>query len=117
MLALLTMLLTAFAATAVEAQSGRLLGRVTDISGRPLRDAAVVLEPEGASGPRATTASGATGGYQFTGVAPGMYRLSTGRAGYRGDALRVRVKEGLVLVPVIRLPVGREASGRSDPRR
>jgi protocatechuate 3,4-dioxygenase beta subunit len=112
MLTLLTVLLTGFAATALEAQSARLLGRVTDSRGRPLRDAAVVLEPEGAAGHRVATASGATGGYQFTGVAPGVYRVSTGRPGYRGDELRVRVKEGLVLVPVFRLP-----AGRTEPER
>ena len=103
MLTIATVLLTTAAAGALEAQSARLLGRVTDAAGRPLRDAAVVLQPEG-SGRQIATTSGATGGYQFTGVAPGVYSLSTVRSGYRGHAMRVRVKEGLVLVPVMRLP-------------
>jgi protocatechuate 3,4-dioxygenase beta subunit len=103
MLTALTVLLTTLAAGALEAQSARLLGRVTDAAGRPLRDAAVVLEPEG-SGDTIATTSGATGGYQFSGVAPGVYSVSTATPGYRGSAMRVRVREGLVLVPVIRLP-------------
>ena len=104
MLALLTILLTALAATALEAQSARVLGRVTDRVGRPLRDAAVVLEREDAEAPAVTTTSGATGGYQFTDVPPGVYHVHTVRSGYREEDLRVRVREGLVLVPVMRLP-------------
>jgi protocatechuate 3,4-dioxygenase beta subunit len=106
MLPLLTMLLTGLAATALEAQSARLLGRVTDSLGRPLRDAAVMLEREDAAAPAASTTSGATGGYQFRDVPPGIYHLHAVRPGYRDDDLRVRVQEGLVVVPVIRLPAG-----------
>lgn len=116
MLALLTVLLTGLAATALEAQSARLMGRVTDSVGRPLRDAAVVLEREDAAAPAVTTTSGATGGYQFTDVSPGVYHLHMVRPGYRDEDLRVRVQEGLVLVPVIRLPAGRGDTRLATPR-
>jgi protocatechuate 3,4-dioxygenase beta subunit len=106
-LVVLTAVLTSVAALMAQEQANRVLGRVTDASGRPLRDAAVVLEPRDNPGPAVTTTSGVSGGYQFLSLRPGLYTLRTEHSGYRAAERQVRVREGVVLVPAVRLPARR----------
>ena len=62
-----------FVVPALYAQTGTLTGRVTDQSGAVVPSAAVVT-----TGPSGTkkTAAGANGGYSFTGLALGAYKVS-----------------------------------------
>jgi protocatechuate 3,4-dioxygenase beta subunit len=84
------------------AQDARVLGRVTDGVGNPVAQATVTLVGEGGAAAQATT-SGASGGFQFSGVAPGTYTLRAVREGFAVREQRVTVRAGRVATPVVRL--------------
>jgi protocatechuate 3,4-dioxygenase beta subunit len=91
------------------AQDARVLGRVTDGVGNPVAQATVTLVGEGGAAARATT-SGASGGFQFSGVAPGTYTLRAVRQGFAVREQRVTVRAGRVATPVVRL----STAGRAE---
>lgn len=102
------------------AQDARVLGRVTDGVGNPVAQATVTLMGEGGAAVQATT-SGASGGFQFSRVAPGTYTLRAVRAGFAVREQRVTVRAGRVATPVVRLSTaGRTERGmvaaRTTPR-
>jgi protocatechuate 3,4-dioxygenase beta subunit len=84
------------------AQDARVLGRVTDGVGNPVAQASVTLVGENGAAAQATT-SGASGGFQFQGVAPGTYTLRAEREGFAVREQRVTVRAGRVATPVVRL--------------
>lgn len=84
------------------AQDARVLGRVTDGVGNPVAQARVTLVGEGGAAAQTTT-SGASGGFQFSGVAPGTYTLRAVREGFAVREQRVTVRAGRVATPVVRL--------------
>lgn len=83
-------------------QDARVLGRVTDGVGNPVAHATVTLVGEDGAAVQATT-SGASGGFQFSGVAPGTYTLRAVREGFAVREQRVTVRAGRVATPVVRL--------------
>jgi protocatechuate 3,4-dioxygenase beta subunit len=91
------------------AQDARVLGRVTDGVGNPVAQATVTLVGADGSAGKATT-SGASGGFQFEGVAPGVYTLRAAREGFAVREQRITVRPGRVVTPVVRLPT----AGRSQ---
>lgn len=91
------------------AQDARVLGRVTDGVGNPVAQATVTLVGEDGASAQATT-SGASGGFQFQGVAPGTYTLRAVREGFAVREQRVTVRAGRVATPVVRLV----AAGRAQ---
>jgi protocatechuate 3,4-dioxygenase beta subunit len=91
------------------AQDARVLGRVTDGVGNPVAHATVTLVDEGGAASRAAT-SGASGGFQFEGVAPGTYTLRAAREGFAVREQRITVRPGRVVTPVVRL----NTAGRSQ---
>lgn len=91
------------------AQDARVLGRVTDGVGNPVAQATVTLLGEGGTAAQATT-SGPSGGFQFSGVAPGTYTLRAEREGFAVREQRVTVRAGRVATPVVRL----SAAGRTQ---
>lgn len=84
------------------AQDARVLGRVTDGVGNPVAQATVTLVGEDGAASQATT-SGASGGFQFQGVAPGIYTLRAVRDGFAVREQRITVRAGRVVTPVVRL--------------
>lgn len=91
------------------AQDARVLGRVTDGVGNPVAQATVTLVAEDGAASQATT-SGASGGFQFQGVAPGTYTLRAAREGFAVREQRITVRPGRVVTPVVRL----STAGRSQ---
>lgn len=111
LIAVAAVALAASAATAVAAQQAertrdglRLAGRVVDAAtGTPLAEATVVVEPEtlgvfpgsatgsGFAAAARTTETDSTGGYVFTGLAPGPYRVYATRYGYRPFSVTVEL--------------------------
>jgi hypothetical protein len=49
------------------------------------------------------TTSGPSGGFQFEGVAPGIYTLRAARDGFAVREQRITVRPGRVVTPVVRL--------------
>lgn len=95
-------------ATPAEGQAARVLGRVTDGVGNAVAEARVTLLAEGGAAAHETV-SGATGGFQFGGVAPGVYTLRATRDGFGVQERRVTVRPGQVVSQVVRLLPGRAA--------
>ena len=93
----------------LDAQDARVLGRVTDGVGNPVAQASVTLVGEDGAAARATT-SGPSGGFQFEGVAPGIYTLRAVRDGFAVREQRITVRAGRVVTPVVRL----STAGRSQ---
>lgn len=103
---LLLVLVMAGIATAQE--PGRVVGRVTDGAGNPVKGAAVELVAD-AGGARATATSGETGGFEFAGVAVGAYTLRAEGAGFAAYTSRVTVAAGERKTVIARLRPGRMA--------
>lgn len=98
------------------AQDARVLGRVTDGVGNPVAQATVTLVGEAGAASQATT-SGASGGFQFEGVAPGTYTLRAVREGFAVREQRITVRPGRVVTPVVRLnTAGRTQRGMVSAR-
>jgi protocatechuate 3,4-dioxygenase beta subunit len=96
-------------AGSLAAQDARVLGRVTDGVGNPVAQATVTLVGDDGAAGKATT-SGASGGFQFEGVAPGIYTLRAAREGFAVREQRITVRPGRVVTPVVRLTT----AGRSQ---
>ncbi|HYW12406.1 MAG TPA: carboxypeptidase-like regulatory domain-containing protein [Longimicrobium sp.] len=119
MLALLLGVTVLAAAAPAEGQAARVLGRVTDGVGNAVAEARVTLVAHGAAAAVHETVSGTTGGFQFEGVAPGVYTLRATRDGVGVQERRVTVRAGQVVSQVVRLSPGRAAlqvanAGRSS---
>jgi protocatechuate 3,4-dioxygenase beta subunit len=121
MMAALALVIAAAAAGPLAAQDARVLGRVTDGVGNAVADARIVLVPDDSGAARQETVSGATGGFQFAGVAPGSYTLRAVRDGFPPHERRITVRPGQVLSQVVRLRTHRgsravENASRSNGR-
>lgn len=103
---LLVLVLIAVPATAQE--PGRVVGRVTDGAGNPVKGATVELVAD-AGGARATATSGETGGFEFAGVAAGAYTLTAEGPGFSAHTSRVTVGAGERRTVIARLRPGRVA--------
>lgn len=121
----LTVLALLLAAPAMAQQSeGTVSGSILDAQrGQPIPGARIVLLPDGGGAlpaddaafiPGAKVAvSGEDGGYRFTGLPAGRYRLHVSRVGYRGSTLGVelrgsadsRVSVSLSVQPIVLAPV------------
>src|SRR4051795_3379113 len=118
------------------AQAGRVVGRVTDSTGRPVRGAEVVLAAadsaaaparrEGAGGAGGVGGSavgagaevpGETGGFECSAVRPGAYTLRASGAGSRERVLRVELAPAGLESVIARLPQARPANALADQSR
>ena len=109
MLALLLGVAALAAAAPAGGQAARVLGRVTDGVGNAVAEARVTLQPDDAAARPHETVSGATGGFQFAGVAPGTYTLRVARDGMGARERRITVRPGQVSSQVVRLQSGRSS--------
>jgi len=76
------------------AQSGRVLGRVTDGVGNAVPDAKVALVAADSAAAVRTETTGETGGFEFASVRPGQYTVRVERAGYRVREMRLELQPG-----------------------
>lgn len=86
--------LAAVLSTPAAAQSGRVLGRVTDGVGNAVRDAKVALVAADSTAAVRTDTTGETGGFEFASVRPGQYTVRVERAGYRAREMRLDLQAG-----------------------
>lgn len=78
-----------------QAVYGTLSGRVTDTSGAVVGEAVVTAADVGTNAPTVTV-TGGDGGFQFTRLTPGVYRLTIEKSGFRQhvrDAVTITVNE------------------------
>lgn len=106
-------LLSLAAAGAAAAQAGRVVGRVTDGTGRPVPNASVTLLPADTTAPRQLATADATGGFDFAAVAPGAYTLKASGDGYRDRVVPFALAPGSIETVIARLP---EAPSRAMKR-
>lgn len=100
-------LLLALAAGTAEAQgAGRLVGRVTDGTGRPVTGAVVTVTHADSAARGRTAASGETGGFGFPALPPGPYRVRVERPGFQPGEERVTVEAGERRTLIVRLREG-----------
>lgn len=90
---ILLMLGMLFAAPSAAQEPGRVVGRITDGAGNPVRGATLVLVSD-ADSSKASTTSGETGGFEFARVAAGTYTLRTERPGFASRTTRLTVAAG-----------------------
>lgn len=103
------------AAGPAAAQAGRVVGRVTDATGKPVRGANVVLvASDSAAAPARRETTGETGGFDFSTVQPGSYLLRLSGTGYRERVVRVDLAPAELESVIARLPPARLAD---EPRR
>lgn len=106
-LLLMWMLLAAGQGAAQE--PGRVVGRITDGAGNPVRGATLVLVSD-ADSSRITASSGETGGFEFARVAAGTYTLRAERPGFATRTTRVTVEPGERETVIARLRPARTVS-------
>ena len=104
----LLLVLVAMAVPAAAQEPGRVVGRVTDGAGNPVKGAVVELVAD-AGGARVTASSGETGGFEFAGVAAGAYTLKAQGAGFSAHTSRLTVGAGERRTVIARLRPGRMA--------
>lgn len=95
------------AAQGAAAEPARVVGRVTDGVGNPVKGATLELVAD-ADGTRATASSGETGGFEFPRVRAGTYTLRTARAGFTEGSTKVTVAPGERRTVIARLRPGRQ---------
>lgn len=97
------------AGTMLAAQEhARVVGRVTDGAGNPVRGAVLELVSE-ADGARTTASSGETGGFEFARLPAGAYVLRAARQGLGDQTTRVTVAAGERRTVITRLRAARPA--------
>jgi len=112
---LLGLLATAGSAAA---QAGRVVGRVTDATGKPVQGASVVLVAADSARPARRETTGETGGFDFAAVQPGVYLLRASGTGYRERVVRVELAPAKLESVIARLPLARPSSALAEePRR
>jgi protocatechuate 3,4-dioxygenase beta subunit len=107
LLFLFLLLLLGLGAAPAMAQEGRVVGRVTDNLGNPVAGAQVLLysATDSLARPRAAV-TGETGGFEFTAVPAGEYRVVAAGTGYRPREVRVSLKRDELETVIARLPTG-----------
>ena len=90
------------AGAAAAQEAGRVVGRVTDATGRPVEGATVVAVADSA-GRRWTARSERTGGFQLAGLPAGEYRVRVEHGAYGGSEHLVRVEPGGRRTVIVRL--------------
>jgi hypothetical protein len=93
-------------------EPARVVGRVTDGAGNPVRGAVLELVRE-ADGAKSTASSGETGGFEFTRLPAGAYVLRAAREGLGDRTTRVTVAEGERRTVITRLTAARR---KTEPR-
>lgn len=112
---LLGLLATAGSAAA---QAGRVVGRVTDATGKPVQGASVVLvAADSARTPARRETTGETGGFDFAAVQPGVYLLRASGTGYRERVVRVELAPARLESVIARLPLARPAGTLAEEPR
>jgi tetratricopeptide (TPR) repeat protein len=103
------------------AQTGQVRGKVVGPEGKPVLDATVVLEFQGGIPRKYELKTNKQGEYLQVGLAPGPYRITASKEGFRPSVSDVRVQLGPTDVPDIELlsaetapPGSEEAKLRSD---
>ena len=103
-------------------QLGEIRGTVSAAGGGPLAMASVQLRPAGDTVLQAITETGSDGGYRFTRVRPGRYRITVELIGYGRADTTFAAGPGALVVPVvleeraIDLPVVRVEAERARAR-
>ncbi len=87
-------------------EHARVVGRVTDGAGNPVRGAVLELVSE-ADGAKATASSGETGGFEFARLPAGVYILRAVREGLGDRTTRVTVAAGERRTVIARLRAAR----------
>lgn len=105
LLALAAALLLAGFRTAQD--TGRIVGRVTDLAGNPVAGAAVAARPADPGGQGRTTRTGDTGGFQLTGLPPGRYAVRAERDGLAPAEQAVELEQGERESVILRLRAAR----------
>lgn len=105
LLALAAALLLAGFRTAQD--TGRIVGRVTDLAGNPVAGAEVVARHADPAGPGRTTRTGDTGGFQLTGLPPGRYAVRAERDGLAPAEQAVELEAGERESVILRLRAAR----------
>jgi protocatechuate 3,4-dioxygenase beta subunit len=96
-------MMAVLAAVPAAAQTGRVLGRVTDGAGNAVAQARVALVAADSAAAVRIGSTGETGGFDFAAVPPGDYTLRVERAGYRVRELRVALGPGARETVIARL--------------
>jgi protocatechuate 3,4-dioxygenase beta subunit len=101
-------MLLALATAAAAQEPARVVGRVTDPLGNPVKGATLELVDDRGDA-RASTASGETGGFEFARLPAGEYTLRAARDGFRQRTTRLSVAAGERRIVVTRLRPERAA--------
>ena len=108
-------LLALLAAGPAAAQEARVVGRVTDGAGKPVRGASVVLvAADSAAAARREATTGESGGFDFAAVHPGVYTLRASGPGFRERVVRVELAPAQLESVIARLPLARPVTAQAD---
>ncbi len=96
--------------------TGRISGRVEDLTGAPVAGAQVALKVAGSSIVYAKTVTSGSGAFLLAALSPGTYDLTVESRGFLGEVLTgQRVHAGVTLSPIIQLPVSRDVELQITP--